>query len=372
MIRFSTENLRNVFAEENKYESFRSVASNLIRGNAIYELDDEGNEHKVSARQANEAIRKVFMEVCGLTEEDLRSPKKRARAEKLHAMEIFEIIEEDIEVVINQGFQDNEWFENFVEMKSHALGDANAFYTDEDQYLIVGDVSGDHHDVTIQQIGKGREFSVKCTNHAIKIGKDIDLIVLGRFDYTKMVNKIAEAFVKDIQNTIFASVYAAADKLPSDAGLKMTTDLTSGTKSDFDALIEKVQILNDSDVVLMGTKTALKKITALADVDWATTEQKESIANTGRLGSYEGTTLMEVPQRLKIGSLTEMLLPNDVILVMPVKEDKFVKFFEEGETWIHEIDEKAELKDDFQTYEVQRAYGCEIVLGQYFGVWDKA
>ena len=122
----------------------------------------------------------------------------------------------------------------------------------------------------------------------------------------------------------------------------------------------------------MGTKTALKKITALADVDWATTEQKESIANTGRLGSYEGTTLMEVPQRLKIGSLTEMLLPNDVILVMPVKEDKFVKFFEEGETWIREVDEKAELKDDFQIYEVQRAYGCEVILGQYFGVWDKA
>lgn len=372
MIRFSTENLRNVFAEENKYDNFRSVASNLIRGNAIYELDDEGNERKVSNRQANEAIRKVFMDICGLTEEDLKSRKRRYRAEKLHGMEIFEIIEEDIEFIINQGFEENEWFEQFVDRKSHALGDANSFYVEDQQYLIVGDVSGDHHDVTMQQLGAGQEFSVKCTNHAVKIGKDIDLIILGRYDYSKMVQKVADAFIKDIQDEIFASVYGASDKLPAGSGLKMTTDLTTGTKPDFDALIEKVQILNDSDVVLVGTKVALKKLNALTDVDWATPDQKESMARTGRLGFYEGTTLMEVPQRLKIGSLTEMLLPNDTILVLPVREDKFVKFFEEGETEIHEVTEKADLKDDFQTYEVQRAYGSQVVLGQYFGVWDKA
>ena len=370
MIRFSTENLRKVFADENKFQEFRSVASNLVRGNQVYAYDEDGNERKVSNRQANAAIQKVFMEVCGLTKEDLNSPKRVRRAVKAHGMELFEIIEEDIEWKINDSWATSEWFEQFVDRKSHALGDANSFYVEEKQYLIVGDVSGDHHDVTIQQLGAGEEFAVKCTNHAIKIGKDIDLIVLGRFDYSKMVQKVADAFVKDITDTVFADVYGAAESLPSE--LKMTTDLTAGTKADFDALIERVQIINDSDVVLMGTKTALKKLNALADVDWATVEQKESMAKTGRLGTYEGTTLVEVPQRLKIGSLTETLLPNDVILIMPVNEEKFVKFYEEGETEIFEINEKAQLKDDFQTYEVHRAYGAEVVLGQYFGVWDKA
>ena len=365
---FSTQNLRNVFAEENSYDNFRKIASNLIRGIDTYELDDNGNERRVSKADANRAIRKVFMNICGLTEDDLKSQKKLHRARKAHEVEIFEIIEEDIDFVINEGFQNNEWFEAFVEMKSHALGDANAFIMPEDkQYLIVGNVSGDHHDVTMQQLAQGDEFSVRCTNHSVKIGKDIDLIILGRYDYSKMINKIAEAYTKDIQDTIFADVYAASAKLP--ASMKKTGALSAATKANFDDLIENVEITNDSAVVIMGTKTALKKITALADVDWATNEQKASIVATGRLGAYEGTTLVEVPQRLKIGGNFEKLLPNDKLLLMPVREDKFVKFFDEGETEIFEITEKADLKDDFETYEVKRAYGHEIILGQYFGEW---
>lgn len=370
---FSTMNLRNVFAEDNKYENFRRVASNLVRGIDTYELDENGNERRVSTADANKAIRKVFMQICGLTEDDLRSQKKLRRARRAHETEIFEIIEEDLDFVINEGFQDNEWFNAFAEMKSHALGDANVFYSDERQYLIVGDTSGDHHDVTMQQLGKGQEFSVRCTNHAVKIGKDIDLIILGRYDYNKMVNKVAEAYVKDIQNGIFADVYAASAKLP--ASMKDTGALSAQTKQDFDDLIANVEMVNDSAVVIMGTKNALRKITGLADVDWATNEQKASIVATGRLGAYEGTTLIEVPQRLKIGAdlstidQNDMLLPNDKLLIIPVRDDKFVKFYDEGETEIYEITEKAALKDDFQTYEVQRAYGHEIVLGQYFGEW---
>lgn len=368
---FSTQNLRNVFAEENKYDSFRRVASNLVRGIDTYELDEEGNERRVSSVDANKAIRKVFMQICGLSEEDLKSRKKRHRAEKLHAPEIYEIIEEDIDFAINEGFQNNEWFNAWVESKSHVLGDANAFYIEQDQYLIVGNVSGDHHDVTMQQIGAGQEIHVRCTSHAVKIGKDIDLIILGRYDYAKLVNKVAEAFVRDIQDGIFADVYGAADQLP--AQFKKSGALSAGTKANFDDLVENVGVANGSDVIVVGTKSALKKITALADVDWATADQKESVAMTGRLGNYEGTTLVEVPQRLKVGSLAtgtfEKLLPNDKLLIIPVVEDKFVKFFDEGETEIYEITEKADLKDDFQTYEVRRDYGHEVVLGKYFGEW---
>lgn len=364
---FSTEYLKNVFAEENKYENFRSIASNLVRGNAIYELDDNGNERQVSKRQANEAVRKVFMEVLGLSEDDLRSNVKRRRAQKLHGVELFEIIEEDIEFRINEGFKDNEWFQQFVEERNLALGDANEFYSKAKQYFIVGKVAGAHHDVTMQQLGAGESFPVRVEAHAIKIGKDIDLIVLGRIDYSEWVAKVAEAFIRDIQNEVFASVYDAADDLP--AAFKNTGALSSSTKAAFDALIEKVSVVNDSDVLIMGTKTALKKITALADVDWATPDQKESISKTGRLGYYEGTTLVEVPQRLEIGSLTNTLIPNDKLLIMPMSDDKFVKFVQEGETEIYEVTEKADLKDDFQTYEVQRRYGCATVLGQYFGEW---
>ena len=368
---FSTQNLREVFAEENKYENFRSLASNLVRGNAIFELDDNGNERTVNKTDANKAIRKVLMEVCGLTEEDLKSKKKRERAEMLHGVELFEIIEEDIEFVINQGWRESEWFDQFVEYKSTALGDANAFIPPTDKkYLIIGDVAGDHHDITMQQFAEGQEFMVECKDHAVKIGKDIDLVILGRYDYTKMINKIAEAFTKDIQDMVFTAVYAASDEIPASAPLKITGELNADLKGEFDELIENVEVANDSEVVIMGTKTALKRLNNLTDVKWIADSQKEAIANSGRLGNYEGTTLMEIPQRLKVGSF-EKLIPNDTLLVMPIRNDRFVKMFDLGETQIYQITDKFDLKDDFQTYEVHRSYGCKVILGQYFGRWDK-
>lgn len=371
---FSTMNLRTVFAEENKFQSFRRIASNLVRGIDTYELDDNGNERRVSSADANKAIQKVFMDVCGLTKDDLNSRKKVRRARAAHEAEIFEIIEEDIEFKTNAGLQENEWFNQFVERKSHALGDNNVFYIeDPNQYLIVGNYAGDHHDVTMQQLGGGEEVTVRCTSHTIKIGKDIDLIILGRYDYQKLINKISEAYARDIQDTIFADVYAASEKLP--AAMKGSGALGASTKADFDELIEYVSVANDSDVMIFGTKTALRKLTALADVDWATVEQKESIALNGRLGTYEGTTLMEVPQRLKLGAsitgtpATDMLLPNDKLLIIPTNGDQFIKFFDEGETEVFEVTQKGDLKDDFETHEVRRDYGHAVILGRYFGEW---
>lgn len=188
-----------------------------------------------------------------------------------------------------------------------------------------------------------------------------------------MVDKIAEAYIRDVQDKCYAAVYGAAAKLPTSDLWKGTGALSSATKDKFDAIIEAVGAANNSNVIVMGTKTALKKITGLADVDWASAGQKDSIADSGRLASYEGTTLVEIPQRFKIGG-TEMtsdhyLVDNKRLLILPTVEDKFVKFVDEGDTEIFEVTNKADNMDDFDTHEVKRVYGSEVVLGQYFGVW---
>lgn len=222
----------------------------------------------------------------------------------------------------------------------------------------------------MQQLGEGERKSIKTSSYGIKIGKDIDLIILGRVDYTKLVSKIAEAFLQYVQNMTYTAAYSASNQLPAGSGLKDTGDLDENTKSKFDAIIEKVGALNNSDVLIMGTKTALKRITGLADVDWASHGMKDDLANSGRLSSYEGTNMIEVPQRVKIGDINEYLFPNDVLLILPITVDKFVKFVDVGETEIYEVTEKADLADDFQTYELKREFGTAVILGRYFGRWD--
>jgi hypothetical protein len=82
-----------VFSDETSYRNFRSVASARVRGNEPYVYDTEGNQKIVTAGQADQVIRKTFMSVLHLTEDDLKSRKKCKRAQMKYGMDLFEIIE---------------------------------------------------------------------------------------------------------------------------------------------------------------------------------------------------------------------------------------------------------------------------------------
>jgi hypothetical protein len=48
--------------------------------------------------------------------------------------------------------QENEFFNDFVEMKNIAQGDRNEFWVDKDVILTVAHVSGDHHDLNNSRV----------------------------------------------------------------------------------------------------------------------------------------------------------------------------------------------------------------------------
>lgn len=168
----------------------------------------------------------------------------------------------------------------------------------------------------------------------------------------------------------FTGIYSAAEKLPNNSQFVKTGALSETTKESFDTLIEDVATANGAEVVIMGTKMALKKLNALTDVDWRSESQKEAVANTGRLGFYEGTELIEIPQRFAFNDVTKKLIDNNILLIFARTQEKFVLFTDKGETEITEDGmEKGDKFDDFQTYEVQREMGAEVILPQYFGQW---
>lgn len=369
---FSTQNLRTVFAQEDKYEAFRKLCYNLNHGIDVYLEDEDGNERKVTKKEANKAVAKVFREICGISEEDARrSPKMRKRAIEDHHREIYEIIEEHVDFKVETGFRESEWFNDYVNYKNQKLGDDNEFWTKENIILNIAKVSGDSHDFTMQHLNEGESFRIHTSKYAAKVGKDLDLILLGRVDFTELTDKIAEAYLTYIQAECFSAVYDAAEKLPVSSEFVKTGALGAETKEKFDLLLEKVGVSNgNKDVVIMGTKTALKKINALAEIDWRSEGQKEKVANLGHLGSYESTELIEIPQRFAINDVTQMLIPNDVLLIFPKDVDPFVNMFDVGETEITDKgSNKGDLADDFRTYEVQREFGIGVNIYQNIGRW---
>lgn len=170
---------------------------------------------------------------------------------------------------------------------------------------------------------------------------------------------------------MYAEVMNVGAKLPVPSQFAKSMALSAANKATFDELIDDVSIANDNvPVYILGTKSALRKISGLADIDWVTEDQKKDVAAMGRLGSYEGTTLVEIPQRFALNDTSVKLIDSTKLLIMPQVENKFVKFVDVGETEIVEAGmEKGAKMDDIMTYEVQREMGIATQCGRYFGVW---
>ena len=357
--------LQGIFETEDNYEGFRNLSYDLAHNIEVF--DEEGN--RVSNADANAKLRKYVYNILGINEKSTKRDRKRAMEK--YGKELFEVIEDVIDIKVETGFKESEFFNQFVEERNIKRGDSQEFWTEEDVVLSTVKIAGDHHDFTLQRLGSGESYTVTTSVYGIAVGADIDMYLAGRYDWSKLTDACARAFVIQIQNEMYAEVMNVGDKLP--AQFKGTGTLGSATKDQFDTLLEDVAIANDNvPVIIMGTKTALKKLTALADIDWITEAQKGEVASTGRLGSYEGVILMEIPQRFALNDTTKKLVDSTKLLIMPQVENKFVKFVDVGETEIYEVTEKGARMDDTMKYEVQRAMGIGTQIGRYFGVWTLA
>lgn len=361
----------NVFSEmETTYDEVKNLMFDLAMGNEIY--DDETGR-VVSKSEAETKLRGICQKIFGVNENSSKRELKRAYRE--HGREFFDIIEEVIDVAIAKGFRDNEFFNQFVDYRNIALGDAYEFYTEEDVILSIAKVGVSHHDYILQRLGKGQSFTIPYERYGAAVGADINMYMIGREPWSDLVDAISKAFVIKIQQEIYAQLLTAATTIPAAvrSGFVGTGALSSSTKDAFDTIIQNVETANEGGVVILGTKTALKKLNALSDVNWRSEDLKGDVSHSGRMGDYEGTTLMEIPQRFTSKTDLTPLIDNTKLWILPIGQtDQFIKLVDVGETEIDEITEKGEEHgrwDDIAKYEVQRSYGISTILGRYFGQW---
>lgn len=362
----------NVFSEmETNYDEVKNLMFDLAMGNEIY---DEESGRVVPKAEAESKLRGICQKIFGVNENSSKRELKRAYRE--HGRDFFDIIEEVVDVVISNGFRNNEFFNNFVDYRNIALGDAYEFYSEDEVILAISEIGVSHHDFYLQRLGKGQATTIPYKRYGAAVGADINLFMIGREDWSTLCNAIAKAFTVQIQQEIYGELLTAATQIPAAVrnGFVGTGALAPGAMKDqFDAIIENVETANESAVVILGTKTALKKLNALSDVNWRAQSLKEDVSHSGRMGDYEGTVLMEIPQRFTSKTDLTPLIDNTKLWILPANQtDKFIKMVDVGETEIDEITEKGEEHgriDDIMKYEVQRSYGIATMLGRYFGQW---
>ena len=332
------------------------------------EIFDQENNRKVSDREADDVIRNYLFTEMGLNEKSSDKEIKRALSSEA-GKQFFAIIEEIIDEIIITGWQQNEFFNDFVEVRNMSDGDANEFWTEKDIILNVAKVAGDHHDLLIQKLGAGSTFSVPTSVYGIKVGSDIRMFLTGRFNWNEFVQAVARAFVNAVQEELYAEFMDVANKLPVPAPFTGNGVLNTTSKDAFDEIISNVETVNGTKAVILGTKTALKKLNALTKIEWIADSMKESVARTGILGDYEGTTLIEIPQRFAFNKVGEKLVDDKKLLIFPVVDYRPIKMVDYGIKEF-EITQVGEYQNDLQTFEAQRRMGISTIITRYFGVWN--
>ena len=349
---FSNESTRLVFADKD-FNEFKQLM-----------FETASNTQKVSKEEANNKIREIMFSVLGVDENSSRAEIRRAI--RRHKVDVFEIIEETVEKLLVTGWGENPFFNEFVEIKSMALGDANEFYVPDETILTVSEVSGNHHDIFRQRLGAGSKFSVKTSWYAVKIYDEYERFITGRVDWAAFIQKVYEAFDKKVNDMVYAALMGIGANLAASTQWNKIGTLDKDTLIE---LIEDVQAANGTEVIIMGTKSALSKLTALSDTNWISESMKDERHTTGRLGIWEGTRLVEIPQVFAPNDTNTKLVDNTRLLIMPVADNKFIKIYDEGDAQIKEVTDPQILQDMTIEYEYQQKMGVSVVANRKFGTY---
>ena len=147
--------------------------------------------------------------------------------------------------------------------------------------------------------------------------------------------------------------------------------LSEATAETLRTLCMDVSMATGSEVVIMGTRVALGSVTALQNVDWASSEMKNELYTTGRLGYWEGIRLVEIPQNFKLNDTTQYLVDNTKLFIMPVSgENKFLKLVYEGDSQVYQVQNPDTNMDLTYSYEFQTKLGIAVITNLKWGMWN--
>lgn len=111
-----------------------------------HKIEIFSDDRRISNREADDTIRNFLFEEMGISKTS--SPKQIRRAlDSDKGKEFFAIVEQIVDEIIITGWQEDEFFNAFVETINTTDGDKNEFYTESDIILNVARVAKNNHDL---------------------------------------------------------------------------------------------------------------------------------------------------------------------------------------------------------------------------------
>ena len=306
-----------------------------------------------SVEDSNEVLRSAFYDLLGMDE---YNSKISRRAMRKHKLEIFEIIEEVLDVSIDRDLRNQ--FDDWVEYRNLARGDKQSFITPDDQLFKVAIISDGNQNLLRQRVRGGQRVTVPTQNYGVKIYEELDRFLSGDVDWNAMIQNVSLSFALQIRDEV---VKAIVDNFPHEGAEE--TEVTIGgdpAESQILTFAQKIKAKTRQDVSIYGTKLALHKIKPKVTSD-AQDGQRNA---TGYYDQIAGIPMYELENSLKDNG--DFLMKDDFILILPETRDKMIKVVNEGESYTEEGRPEGNASMDLE-YIMTNRMGIAIIPSSVYG-----
>lgn len=325
----------------------------------VIKLASDMIQNKVSANfsdvsKNSEALREALIEANGgKTTIDIKTFHR--------GNELFEIVEEIIPVIVNEGLTGNEFFFNLVDYRNILLGDDIDFWTEDKTEFIVADASYGVSGIRRQRLGAMEKYNVDTTLKVIKVYEELKRLLAGRTDFNTFIRKVGEAMQTKIMNDTYNAFKGVTE---TTRGLN-STYVKSGTYSE-DTLLDLVahtEAANQAVATIFGTKKALRKVTTANVSD----EAKSDLYNMGYYGKFNGTNMIYLPQRHEVG--TDNFLLDDSKIYVIAGNDRPIKVVNKG-VGLLSANDPLQSADFTQNYLYGQEFGVGVAFAQKMGFYS--
>ena len=273
----------------------------------------------------------------------------------------FEIVEEIIPLIVNEGFKGNEFFMNLVDYRNVALGDDIDFWTEDKTELLIADASYGVSGIRRQRLGRKEKYNVETTLKIVKVYEELKRLLAKRIDFNEFIQKVSTAFVRNR----YDELYTAFDAISATTRGLNSTYVKTGSYSE-DALltlVQHVEAAQEATATILGTKAALRKVTTASVSD----EAKTDLYNMGYYGKFNGTNMIYLPQRHKVG--TDDFLLNDNKIIVLAGDEKPIKYVTKGEG-ILSVNDPLQTPDFTQNYLYGEESGIGVAFSGKLGIYS--
>lgn len=315
-----------------------------------------------SAKEGSEVLRQTFIEMNG------GSDKLTVKSFRDHP-QLFQLIEEVMPIMIQEGLRGDELAFNMVDYRNLAEGDQNRFWTEDNSDLIVAKIADGSTSIRRQRLNVGQYINIDTEMHAIKVYEELNRLLAGRVDFNTLVDRLTRSYTRDMRNQILAAFEGVT---ATTTGLNATY-VKTGTFSaaTLRELIDHVEASTGEKATILGTKAGLGKIvdSDANAVALTAASAKEDLYNLGYFGKFYATPMVSMRQVHKPG--TDAFAINDNKIYVMAGNDKPIKFVREGEGLMVATDafNNADLT---QEYLYGEKYGIGVIFNQKMGIYTLA